>query len=219
METNDLIALWKTQDQPLQNHLNLNDASLRDMLNTKANSFLQKMIRYKSIGIVSFVMYILFLSFLLQYAFSRYSTSWNYFIISVTCILIINLKGLYDYIHHIWLARNIRLDNNVISIQLALSDIQFSIMKHERLMGLQFPFYTTFYLSSNWFPHQVGWGYIVFQIGLTAIFCGISIFFFFIHRPENNEKQWYQFFRGSGSHSITKALQLYRDILEFKTEK
>ena len=82
-------------------------------------------------------------------------------------------------------------------------------------MCLQFPFFTTFYLSNTWFPQEVGLGYIMLQIFMTGSFIFFSYWLYKNSKPENLNKKW---FAGSGGKSVMEALSFYKEMEEFKKD-
>lgn len=219
MENLDIINLWKTQDAKIEQSLAINEKLMLEMLNQKAQSTLKSLRKGKIFGIIAAILYLVVLGIILFYALTNYATNLNYFIISLGIIFIINIKALYDYIKHLIWANSINYDGNVTAIQQQLTKLQFSIIKHVRIMFLQLPFWTTFYLSSSWFPNQVNWLFIVFQVVLTGSFAFISYWMFKNLTIENIEKKWVnRLISGSGGKQTIKALVFYKEIEQFKTE-
>lgn len=217
MESNELLSIWKSQDAKLEKALAINQYLLKESISQKAQSALRNLIRLKTAGIVSFVLYLLFLGSLLYYAIAYYSPTHLYFIISVGAIALINIIGFTDYIRHLVLTKNIHYDGSIVEIQEKLAKLQLSIIKHGRMMCLQFPFFTTFYLSSAWFPQEVSWSYIVFQLSLTGSFTYLSYFLYINHKPESLNKKWFRvLIAGSGGKSVAKAIAFYKELEEFK---
>ena len=219
MENIDIINLWKAQDAKIEKSLAINKKLLLEVLNKKAHSALTSLRIGKVFGIIVAVLYLIVLGIILFYALSNYSTNSNYFIVSFGVIFIINIKALYDYIKHLIWTSSINYDGNVTEIQQRLSKLQLSIIKHVRIMFLQFPFWTTFYLSSAWFPSQVNWPIIVIQIVLTGSFAFLSYWVFKNLTIENIEKKWvHNIISGSGGKQTLKALKFYKEIEQFKAE-
>ncbi len=217
MENFELINIWKEQNAKIEKSLAINELLLKELINTKARNTLSSLISLKTVGIIAFILYLLLLTYALVYAISHYSSAWLYFIISVTAIAIINIKGLADYIKHLAWARRIDYNGTVIDIQRQLSRLQLSIISHAKIMCLQFPFFTTFYLSDSWFPQHVGNGYIIYQILLTGSFIVISYWLYKNHKPENLSKPWFRnLIAGSGGKSVMKAIEFYRELEAFK---
>ncbi len=219
MEERDIIRLWKDNDVKIQQSLTLNRQILKEILNQKAQNSLQSLVRLKTRGIIAFVFYLLLLGYALVYAISNYSSAWNYFIISVSAIALINIKGFLDYIKHLVWTNNINYNGSIMEIQQQLTRLQLSIIDHAKIMCLQFPFFTTFYLTNKWFPQEVGFGYIIFQVLLTGSFIYFSYWLFKNHKPENLDKKWFMnMIAGSGGKSVMRAMEFYKQMEEFNRE-
>lgn len=217
-ETN-FVLLWKEQYEKIDQSLAINKQLLKEVISQKAESALQSLIRFKARGIVVAVIYLILLGIVLSYAIANYSSALNAFIISIAIIFLINVKALFDYIKHLVWANNINYDGSITEIQEKLTRLQLSILQHGRIMVLQFPFWTTFYLSSEWFPHSVGWGIIIIQFLLTASFTYLAYWLYKNQTLENADKKWIKIFiEGSGGKSIMKALKFYKELETFKQE-
>jgi hypothetical protein len=222
MEEQELIRLWKEQDAKIEQSMRISNRVLRELTHNKARKELKILIRFKSWGIVSFVLYLLLLVFALKVAltatFYTHTTAGLYFIISVAAIIFVNVKGMSDYIRHLVMANAIDYNCSVVTIQQQLAKIQLSILRHSRFMFLQVPFYTTIYLSDLWFPSKVGWVYIIIQVIFTGVFVWLAIWFYRNHTPENlPRKKWLRnMVNSSGGKYIEKALVFYNELEEFK---
>lgn len=219
MENTELINIWKAQNAKIEKTLSINELLLKEVTNNKVKTSLKSLITLKTAGIVAFIIYVLLLSYLLVYAISNYSSALNYFIVSISVITIVNIKGLADYIKHLFWANNINYDGSIMEIQQQLSRLQLSIINHAKSMCLQIPFYTTFYLSNNWFPHEVGLGYIILQVIMTGAFLFLTYWLYKNHKPENLNKKWFRnLIAGSGGKSVIKAMEFYKQMEDFKKD-
>lgn len=219
MENTELINIWKQQNAKIEKTLAINELLLKEVINEKARSSLKSLIQLKTAGIIAFVLYLLLLSYAFVYALSHYSSAWNYFIISITAIIFVNVKGFADYVKHLFWTKNINYNGSIMEIQQQLSRLQLSIISHARTMCLQFPFYTTLYLSNKWFPQNVGLGYIIFQVFLTGSVICFSYWLYKNHKPENLDKKWFRrMIAGSGGKSVMKAMEFYKEMEEFKKD-
>ena len=177
------------------------------------------MARFKTRGIIAAVIYLLLLGLVLSYAIIHYSSAANYFIVSIGAIFLINLKALYDYIKHLAIINNIDYDGSVTEIQGKLAKLKLSIFRHSRIMVLQFPFWTTFYLSDTWFPQNSPTGLLIFQIVITASFTYLAYWLYKNQKPENVDKKWFRILiNGSGGKSLMKSIKLYNEIMEYQNE-
>lgn len=219
MENIELINIWKEQNAKIEKTLAINKRLLKEAISRKAESSLQGLVKITTIGIIAFVFYLLILGYALYYAISNYSSANNYFIVSMSAIALINIKGFADYIKHLAWTKNINYDGSVLEIQKRLSKLQLSIINHSKIMVLQFPFWTTFYLSNRWFPQDMGLSYIIFQIMLTSSFIYFTFWLYKQHKPENLHKKWFRnLIAGSGGKSVEKAIEFCREMEEFEKE-
>jgi hypothetical protein len=219
MNEQELINLWKAQNAKLDQSLILNKHLLSDVTTQKVRSSLSALSRFKARGIVTLVIYLLVLGSLLSIALINYSAAANYFIVSIGVIFLINVKALYDYIKHLVWISNIDYSHHVIDIQQKLSKFQFSIIQHNRIMTLQFPFFTTFYLSSSWFPQSAPIGLIILQGAITSAFTYLSFWLYKNQTIENMDKKWFKvFYSGSGGKRIEEAFSFYKELEEYKKE-
>lgn len=219
MENTELINIWKQQNAKIEKTLAINELLLKEIINDKAKSSLKSLLKLKTAGVIAFVLYLLLLSYALVYALSNYSSAWNYFIGSISVITLVNIKGFSDYVKHLVWTNNINYNGSIMEIQQQLSRLQLSIISHAKTMCLQFPFYTTFYLTNKWFPKEVGFGYIIFQVFLTGSFIYFSYWLYKNHKPENLDKKWFRnMIAGSGGKSVMKAMEFYKEMEEFKRD-
>lgn len=217
MEEPNFILLWKDQYEKIDESLAINKKLLKEVISQKAVSALKPLIRLKTIGIIAAIIYLILLGAVLFYAITHYTSAANYFIVSMTIIFFINVKALFDYIKHLVWVNSIDYDGSITEIQEKLTNLQFSILKHNRFMVLQFPFWTTFYLSNTWFPHSVGWGYITFQFLFTASFTYLAYWLYKNQTLTNANKKWVKILiESSGGKSVIKALSFYKELEKFK---
>jgi hypothetical protein len=217
MEETNFVLLWKEQYEKIDQALVINKKLLLDSISQKAENALRSLIRSKAIGVTAAILYLAVLGFFLFIALFHYRPAANYFIISIGAIFLFNVKAIYDYIRHMVMAGSIDYNGNVVEIQQRLNLLQLSIARHIRTMFLQMPFWTTFFLSSTWFPSQVSGGYVALQITLTSLFAGGAVFLYRNLTPKNMEKRWVKsILSGAGAKKVTKALVFYKEIEEFK---
>jgi lysylphosphatidylglycerol synthetase-like protein (DUF2156 family) len=217
MEDTNFVLLWKEHYEKIELSLAINQRLLKETISGKAESALQSLVRVKTRGIVIAILYLLLLGSVLFYALSHYSPAANYFIGSMAIIFLINVKALSDYIRHLVWVSTIDYNGSITTIQQKLTRLQLSIFKHTRIMFLQFPFWTTFYLGSHWFPHPVSWPHIIVQFLLTASFTWLAYWLYKNLVPANAGKKWVKMFLGgSGSNAVARAMDFYREIEAFK---
>ncbi|PWJ58737.1 hypothetical protein CLV98_103103 [Dyadobacter jejuensis] len=213
MKEQEMINLWKSQGQKLDKALAVNQVLMKEMMNRKAAGVLDGLKWFKGVGIILGILYVTILGTGLFYAITHYSPAWNYFIVSVAAIALINLKSIADYIRHLVMAQQIDFDGPVTEIQQSLVDIQRSILGHCRIAVLQLPFYTTFYLSSSWFSGSVGWGFVVLRVSIILAFVVGAIWLYKAIKMDNLHKPWLKkLVIGAGGGAIIKAQAIYEEL-------
>lgn len=219
MENIDFINIWKAQNTKIEQSLAINLKLLREIVDGKAKSAVHSLTILKSTLLFFGVLYLIALVGLISFAVTRYSPAWNYFIVSVAAILLINIYAVITYIKHLGWLSEINYDGPVADIQQKLSKLQLSIIQLTRIMYLQTPFFTTFYLSSNWFPHLSPWPYTLFQLVMTAAAVYSSWWVYKNMRLENMENKLVKsLLTGSGRETVQKAMDFYKEIEEYKVE-
>jgi hypothetical protein len=220
MENIDFISIWKTQNTKIEQAIALNRKLLREIVDGKAKSAVRSLTILKSTLLFFGILYLIALVGLISFAVTRYSPAWNYFIVSVAAILLINIYAVITYIKHlVWLSE-INYDKPVANIQQKLSQMQLSIIRLTRIMYLQTPFFTTFYLSSNWFPNLSPWPYTLFQFILTGATVYSSWWVFRNMTIENLDNKLIKgLLNGSGRETVQKAMDFYKEIEEYKVEE
>lgn len=220
MEDIDIINTWKAQNTKIEQTLALNLKLLREIVDGKAQSAVRSLTMLKSTLLFFGILYLIALGGLISFALSRYSPAWNYFIASVAAIFAINLFAVITYIKHlVWLSE-INYDGTIADIQQKLSKLQLSIIQLTRIMYLQTPFFTTFYLSSNWFPQLTPWPYTLFQLVMTAAGVYSSWWVFQNMKIEKMDNKLVKgLLNGSGRETVQKAMDFYKEVEEYKQER
>jgi uncharacterized membrane protein len=217
MGETDFVLLWKEHYEKIDQSLHLNRKLLEYTISEKAEKTLRSLVRSKMMGMAAGVLYMLLLGIPLFFAVMHYRPAANYFIVSIGAIFLINIKAIYDYIRHLALINSINYDDSVVEIQQKLNRLQLSIARHVKIMFLQLPFWTTFFLSGSWFPSQVNIGYVILQIFVTLIFTIAAIFLYRNLTPKNMEKKWVRsILSGAGGKKVRKAIAFYKEIEAFK---
>ncbi len=217
MEETNFVLLWKEHYEKIDQSLTINKRLLTELLTEKAQSSIRSLLRGKAAGIIAAVIWLFILGAVLAVAFANYSHAANYFITSIGAIFLINVKALYDYIRYAIVIDRMRYDGSIVAIQEKLKSLRVSLIRHTRIMVLQLPFWSTFYLSDKWFPGTAGAGYVVVQLLVTGFFIWAAVWLYkklTFRQPAN---RWVRFFlSGVGGPGIENALKFYRELEELE---
>ncbi|HVZ25973.1 MAG TPA: hypothetical protein VG842_07965 [Sediminibacterium sp.] len=215
MESNDFVLLWQEHYEKIDATLQINRRLLQDSLQSKLRASLLGMIRLRIWGILIALLYLGLLGCIIWMSYKMTGSLLSYFALSMIAIFLFNVKALADYIRHAAWIRAIQYDASVREIQQKLSRLYAALFRHNRVMVLQLPFWTTFYLSARWFPHAVCWGYIIFQFLFTLLFM-LAAYWLYKHiNPANAHKKWVRLFiNGTGGKKLARAMQYAEELRE-----
>jgi hypothetical protein len=213
----ELFHLWDQTVGDTDRRLSVNQRAVLNDLEVNANTSMKKLKRFKLTGIIFSIPYLLFLGLILLYALIDFKFNSVYFIVSVSVILSINVVAVLDYIRHYFIAKNLDFSRDLMENQDQLVKLQLSILRHNRLMGLQFPFFTTFYLSPSWFPGNMDWPYLLFQFGITLIAVIAAAFFYHFNSPSYVSKKWVR--NSSGGKSVAEAIQIMEEMNHLRSNR
>lgn len=214
MSTDEFIHIWKAYDAKLEKSLQLNLHLLKDMQMQKAKSKLNSIVLTRVITIVLGIVWELMLGIALYYVWSQIIMA-----ISFGVFFICTGFAILDNIRDIVIIRQISYVDNIIDTQVRLAALQRSMIRTIRLMWLQLPFWSTFFIS-NAFLRDGGLRFWVIEIPIVAFFTLLTIFLYRNIIPENvTQKKWVRVLvNGSGAGTVAKAMDFIKEIEDFKKE-
>ncbi|MHA7129438.1 hypothetical protein [Algoriphagus namhaensis] len=213
MKDQELLALWKSQDQKIESLLAMNTKILKEQVSGKAKKALGGLKAEKITGIVFGSVYLVILGALVGFGVMSGNFSGNYFLWSVTAIFLINLKIFLDYIRHLVMSLKIDFSGAVAEIQAQLIELRLSLIRSVRYIGLQLPFYSTLHLHSSWFPGQANLAGIIIQCVITLSFTAIAIWIVVKFRPENSNQKTVKWLMSlAGIKEVDRALKELHEI-------
>lgn len=220
MEDEYLKNSWNSADNKMDDLMNTDKKSLEFMLNKKIKSTLKSLLIPKLVGIVLGLGWVLFMFMLIYFSFlsSAMSLGKVFFIGSVSMIMLITAYGVFLYIKDIFIIRQIDLSESITFTQRKLAEIQLSIMNSVRVLWLQLPFYTLWYLDYDMIVHGSIIFYII-QIIVTGSTACLSIWLFRNMVEKNLNKKWLRnFMRGYGFFKARQAIDFISEIDNFKRD-
>jgi hypothetical protein len=221
MEDEYLKGIWNSPNNEIENFLDMNDQSIETIQIKKAKSKLRSLLFPKIIGIVLGLGWISFMFMLIYFCviYTPMSVGKIFFVGSIIMILLSTSFAVFLYVKDIFTVIQIDNSDSVTITQRKLATLQFSIMKSVRMIWLQLPFYTTWYLNYELIVH----GSIIFwivQIFFTGLTTWLAIWLFRnINYKNLNKNRVRNFMRGYGFYSIIQALDFIKEIDNFKNDR
>jgi hypothetical protein len=213
MDIAELKTLWQTYDKKLEKSLALNLHLLQSIGNQKVTASFQSLVRLKLFAVFLGLAWNIFLGFLLYH----YHTE-PFFVISVSAIMLFTMIAMAGYIYQVTLINSIRLSDPVLETQRKLAVLQSSIIRLTRILFLQTPFYTTFFITTDLLRNGTAFTWIILSV-IVMVFTGLSIWLYRNISFRNMNRNWVKtLVQNEGGKSIARATQYITEIEAFKKD-
>lgn len=215
MENAEIINLWKSYNQKLEENLMFNKRNAEDITKLKVQSFLSPLKPLKGFIIVMGILWVVFLNVLIVKLFYVANP---FFLISAIIIMLFNLLAIAIYIYQFMVIHQVDISESILQTQEKLSRLKSSTLWVTRLLFLQLPFWTTFYLNETMLENGNIW-FIIIQLLVTLTMMFLGIWLFFNIKYDNKDKKWFHYLFNSLEWTpIIKSIELCREIEAFKQE-
>jgi hypothetical protein len=217
MEHPEILTLWKSYEQQLEQSLQLNRENTVAITKLKTSSALASMKPMKIFTILmglawtGFGIFIIFN--LAWYAYAQISI---FFLVSAGLQVLFTATALIIYIYQLILINQMDLDGPILEVQEGLASLKSSTLWSARILFLQLPLWTTFYWSENMFKEGPA-AMLIIQLVVTLIFTCIAAWLFINIRYENRDKKWFRLiFNGNEWTQVLKSIEMLRQIKAYK---
>jgi hypothetical protein len=217
MEHTEIINLWKSYDKKLEDSISINRDLSLEVTKMKSYALLQSMKPVKIFALFAGLIWVVLGGYitvnLFRYSFANIS---HFFLYSAAIQLVITAIALLVYIYQLVLIQQVDLSEPILTAQSRLSSLRSSTLWAARILFLQLPLWTTFYLSESMFRNE-NILLLVVNATITLLFTFIAIWLFVNIKYENREKKWFKMiFQGKEWDPVIKSIELFRDIEEYK---
>ncbi|MEP7318318.1 MAG: hypothetical protein ABI921_06245 [Panacibacter sp.] len=219
MQDTEIINLWKSYDKKLDEALLLNRQNVADITRMKVKSSLASMKPIKYFAILVGIIWVGFgsvvITNLIIYAFAVTS---KFFLFSIAIQLLLTAVAIIIYIYQLILIQQVDINEPVLITQERLARLKSSTLLVTRILFLQLPLWTTFYLSEGIFKNGNMIFYIIQGI-VTFSFTWLALWLFFNIKYENRNKKWFRLiFEGREWNPVIKSMELLSQIEEYRIE-
>lgn len=213
MENIAIIDLWKSYDKKLEENLRLNRKNAEDITRMKVKSFLSSM---KPIKIFTVIVGILWVGFVDVMIIDLFNIASPFFLISAGIQTLLTTAAIVIYLYQLILIHNADISEPVIEAQKKIAGLKSSTLLVTRLLFLQLPVWTTFYLNTRIFENGNPW-LIALQITITLLFTFAAVWLFVNIKYENRDKKWFKLiFSGKEWDPVIKSMDMMKEIEEYK---
>lgn len=215
MQDTDIINLWKSYDRKLEETLQVNRQHTEDITSMKVRSFLVSMTPIKIFTILTGIAWVAFLDVVFIAALSTGSI---FFLASAGFISLLNKLAIGIYLYQLILIHQVDVNEPIMAAQERIARLKSSTLWIARILFLQLPAWTTFYLSSHMLRSS-GMLFSVVQFFITGLFAFLAVWLFANIRYENREKKWFRLiFMGREWTPLMKAIDLLTQIKESRAD-
>ncbi|WP_343304081.1 hypothetical protein AAHN97_21150 [Chitinophaga niabensis] len=213
MKADELEDIWQAYDEKLAQSLELNIKVLEKIEGQKVHRSFNALIRFKLFAIILGIPWNAFLLFLL------YHMWWEpFFAISDVLLVIINTYAMVEYTKQIRVIKRINFSNAISVTQEQLTWLHISAIRTFRIIFLQLPLWTVFYIKIPMLA-GAGWSYWIIQSLVTLFFILITIWLYRNITVKNAGSKWVKaLIWEDGGKSIAKANKFMQEIEDFKKE-
>jgi hypothetical protein len=214
MTTDEFQEIWKAYDRKLERSLQLNLRLLKDVQTQKARSVLGRLIAARVFAIVIGTIYeaLLIVALVVVWSQPVMAVSFAAFILCTGVAIVGSARD-------IAVVRRISYAENVVDTQAKLAGLQSSIIRTLRITWIQLPFWSTFFVS-NALLRNGGRKFLLIEVAIVIAFSGLAFFLYRNITVENvNRKKWVKaIIRGTGVRSVVRAMEMMKEIGEFREE-
>lgn len=216
----ELKNLWQNSNEKLEKSLNINRINSKEISRLKIYHFISSM---KSIKIFTLLIGIIWVGFgavilgnLFIYAFTEVS---KFFLFSASIQVGLTAVAIWIYIYQLINIYQIDIAEPIVKTQERLASLKKSTLWVTRILFLQLPVWTTFYLSESMLENG-NWLMWIIQAAVTLSFAYIAGWLFFNIKFENRNKKWFQLiFKGKEWPPLMKSMELLKEIEDYKSTK
>ena len=216
MEDLEMLNIWKSYDKKLEDSLLLNRQNAREITRMKVQSLISSMTPVKIFTLVTGILWVAFLDVLIINLFHFASP---FFLVSAIILTLLNKLAIGIYLYQIIIIHQVDISEPIFSTQERIASLKSSTIWITRILFLQLPVWTTFYLNKN-LTIDTDLAYWVINGVITMTFTYVAIWLFFKIKYENRNKKWFNLiFNGREWYPVIKSMELLDQIKEYQAEK
>lgn len=216
----DLKLLWQSVSVSLETNILVTKKNTEDITRMKAKSFLSSMKPIKVFSLIVGILWVVPLCIILANLFLHaYDKISLFFLYSAAIQALLTIITIAIYVYQLELIHRIDFSEPIVALQEKLSKLKLSTLRVTRLLFLQLPLWTTFYLSESIFkPGNLL--FLIIQGIVTLSFAFVAIWLFCNIKYENRNKKWFKWiFAGKEWQPILNSIELLDKIQEYKEQE
>lgn len=213
MEELALKELWQSYNNRLEESLLINKKNTESITKMQAASLLNSIKPIKIFAMLAGIGWVFVIDTILWHLLEVASL---FFLISAGIQVILTKLALFIYLYQLIVIYQIDISDPVVATQEKLASLRSSSLWVARILFLQLPVWSTFYLRKEIFSVN-NQSYLIVNLAITLLFVLVSLWLFFNINYKNKDKKWFRMiFGGKEWDNVLKSITLYNDIQDFK---
>ncbi|MCW3467074.1 hypothetical protein [Chitinophaga nivalis] len=213
MENTDILQIWDSYHQKLEASLQLNRQNAVDITRLKVQSLIASMQPIKIFALLTGVLWVLFVDGLI---ITLYPVANVCFLVSAVMQVLLTKLAIGIYLYQLILIRQVDISEPILATQEKIARLQSTSLWVARLLFLQLPVWTTFYLNATMLAngHWLLW---LLQGAVTIGFTVLAIWLFVRIRFENRHEKWFRWiFGGKEWLPVIKSWDLLQQLAAYE---
>ena len=214
MDDKELKALWQTQAQKLEENILLTRKYAEEISKMKVQSALASM---KPLKIFTIIVGIIWVGFVDLLIIGSWQSGSAFFLVSATIQVVLSKLALGIYLYQLVLISQINLGTPVLEAQEKIASLKASTLWVARLLFLQLPIWTTFYLNAQMLKQPLS---LFINLLITVLFTWAALWLFFNIKYENRDKKWFRvIFEGKEWTPMLQSMEFLDEIRCFQKDE
>lgn len=203
MRETELKTIWQNANKTETMNI---DMHLDEITGLKTRFALGRLKPVKYFGLILGTLWVILAGSFLIHQFIMYGSQAGIFLlISLGLQVALTAFALIVYIYQLVLVNQLDYSGPVLNIQKQLLKLKASTINVTRIMVLQLPLWSTFYLPNDFFIHA-NILFLLIQCSVSILLSILAIWIFIQLKIENSHNFWFRlFFNGNEWKPITKA--------------
>lgn len=213
MTDNELKLLWQQSDRKLDDILAFTRHNREEITRIKLEGTIRGMRPAKWVALSLGLAWVVGMDILL---FTVLWHATSFLFVSALIQILVTKLAILIYMYQLAVIDRIDFDGPIVLTMRRLSKLRSMTMLSTRVLLLQLPVWTTFYITDDMIQHAPWWGWVL-QGAVTLSFTLAAIWLFFNIRLENKDRTWFRLlFAGREWQPILKAMELYENTESFE---
>jgi len=216
----ELKKLWQTLNDKFELSLAENRSLTKELSNMKVYNFISSMKPLKIFTILAGIIWVSLGAIIVSNIFlNAYTEASKFFLYSAAIQILLTAIALVIYIYQLVTIYRINITEPVLKTQEKLAALKTSTLISARILFLQLPVWTTFYLNENMLENGSP-VLLIIQGIVTISFTIAAVWLFFNIRFENKDKKWFRMiFNGNEWTPLMRSMELLKLTEDYKLEK